>query len=57
MALVLIAALMQAGDWLLMSRVQRLGTLALVIGAGAAVYFGVCWLLGMRPRELRLKAA
>jgi putative peptidoglycan lipid II flippase len=57
MALVLIVALVQAGDWLLMSRTERLGTLALVIAAGAAVYFGVCWLLGMRPRELRLKAA
>ena len=57
MAVVLVAALMQAGDWLLMSRAERLGTLALIIGAGAAVYFGVCWLLGLRPRELRLKAA
>jgi putative peptidoglycan lipid II flippase len=57
MALVLIAALVRTGDWLLMSRAQRLGTLAIVIAAAAAVYFGACWLLGMRPRALRLRAA
>jgi putative peptidoglycan lipid II flippase len=57
MAAVLIAALLHAGDWLLMSRAERLGKLALVIGAGATVYVGASWLLGMRPRELRLKAA
>jgi putative peptidoglycan lipid II flippase len=57
MTVALLAGLAWAGDWLVMGRIERLGRLAVLVGGGAGVYFAVCWLLGMRPRELRLKSA
>jgi putative peptidoglycan lipid II flippase len=41
------------GDWLEMSTWQRIGWLSFSIGAAMIVYFAVCLLVGMRPRELR----
>jgi hypothetical protein len=30
----------------------RVGGLALVVGGAIVVYFGVCWLLGLRPAAM-----
>jgi len=56
MALVLEAGRAYAGDWFGMSTMQRVGSLAGLVCGGAAVYFLVCYLLGMRLRELRMKS-
>ena len=45
------------GDWLGMSTWQRIGWLTLAIGIAMAVYFAVCLILGLRPRELRSHSA
>lgn len=39
--------------WTAWPAVRRAATLALAVGSGAAVYFGVLWLSGLRPRELK----
>ena len=56
MALVLEAGRAYVGDWFGMSTMQRVGSLAGLVCGGAAVYFLVCYLLGMRLRELRMKS-
>jgi hypothetical protein len=35
----------------------RVGWLALLVAGGAAVYSSVCAVLGLRPRDLRARAA
>ncbi len=42
---------MRAGDWLQMATMTKLVWLAVLVVAGAAVYFAVLWLLGFRPRD------
>ena len=42
---------MRAGDWLQMATMLKLAWLALLVVAGAVVYFVVLWLLGFRPRD------
>jgi len=56
MALVLEAGRAYAGDWFGMSTMQRVGSLAGLVCGGGAVYFLVCFLLGMRVSELRMKS-
>jgi putative peptidoglycan lipid II flippase len=48
-----------AGDtaWLAMSGGQRALQLSLVVTAGLLSYFATLWLLGIRPRDFRRKAA
>jgi len=41
------------GDWLLLGVLERVGALAVCVLAGLGVYFGVCFLLGLRPGSLR----
>jgi putative peptidoglycan lipid II flippase len=42
---------LRAGDWLQMATMLKLAWLALLVVAGAVVYFAVLWLLGFRPRN------
>ena len=42
---------MRAGDWLQMATIMKLTWLAVLVVAGAVVYFAVLWLLGFRPRD------
>jgi putative peptidoglycan lipid II flippase len=55
MAVVLIFALHELGDWVALGKVAQLWRLALLVAGGAAVYSSVCWLLGLRPRDLRAR--
>ncbi len=41
----------RAGDWLQMATLLKLSWLAVLVVAGAVVYFAVLWLLGFRPRD------
>jgi putative peptidoglycan lipid II flippase len=42
---------LRAGDWLQMATMFKLSWLAVLVVAGAVVYFAVLWLLGFRPRD------
>jgi putative peptidoglycan lipid II flippase len=53
LAVVLLVALRRVGDWSAMSELERIGTLALLVFGGAAVYFAVAFGAGLRPRALR----
>lgn len=47
-----------AGDterWLAMNAWQRMGWMTILVAGGAAIYFGVLFLLGMRVRHLRVQ--
>jgi putative peptidoglycan lipid II flippase len=56
MALALAAGQSLAGDWFAMSTLERVASLAALVGGGAAVYFLACYLVGLRPSELRMKS-
>ncbi|HZF28843.1 MAG TPA: murein biosynthesis integral membrane protein MurJ [Gammaproteobacteria bacterium] len=56
MAAALLVVLHAIGDWSALGKLDRAGALALLVGGGAAVYFGVAWLLGLRPSALRARA-
>ena len=45
------------GDWLEMSGAVRIVALAKLVAAGAIVYFGTCYLCGLRLRDLTLRVA
>jgi putative peptidoglycan lipid II flippase len=45
------------GDWLLMSRLTRIASLLALVCSAALAYFAVCYLLGLRVRQLRLRPA
>jgi putative peptidoglycan lipid II flippase len=58
MALALAAALSgAAGDWFTMGTPLRVAALAALVAGGAAVYFGTCYLAGMRASQLRIHSA
>jgi putative peptidoglycan lipid II flippase len=57
MTIVLLLTLAAWGDWLAMSSVGRVLSLAMLVGAGTAVYFGTCYLCGLRFRDLTLRVA
>ena len=57
MAVSLLVALQAIGDWSLLGKLERTGMLAAVVCGGAAVYFGVAWMLGLRPDALRARTA
>ena len=47
-----------AGDtdrWLAMDAWHRVAWMAVLVGGGAGVYFGVLYVLGMRPGHLRVQ--
>jgi putative peptidoglycan lipid II flippase len=54
MALAVAAGLELAGDWTEMSLTMRVVLLAALVGGGAAVYFGACYLVGLRASELKI---
>lgn len=56
MTVALLAALHAAGDWYAMSLLARITGVAALVAGGAAVYFGACYLVGLRPRDLRIGA-
>lgn len=56
MALLLIWLAGDLGRWLAAGPLERAGRLAICIGAGAAAYFAVLWLVGLRPAQLRAAA-
>jgi putative peptidoglycan lipid II flippase len=55
MALALEAGRSYAGDWFGMSTIQRVASLAVLVGGGAAVYFLACYIVGLRVSDLRMK--
>jgi putative peptidoglycan lipid II flippase len=55
MAVFLIWLLDRAGDWLAMSEGLRVAWLTSVVGGGAAVYFAVAWVAGLRPAQFRMR--
>jgi putative peptidoglycan lipid II flippase len=57
LALVLLVALRRLGDWFVMSELERIGALTLLVVGGAATYFAAAFVLGLRPRALRARAA
>jgi putative peptidoglycan lipid II flippase len=57
MTVVLLVLLHSLGDWLVLGRLARLGRLGALVAGGAAVYALVCAVLGLRPRDLRARAA
>ena len=56
MALALAVGLQAAGDWFVMSSLERVGMLTALVGGGAAVYFVACHLAGLRASELRVQS-
>jgi hypothetical protein len=56
MGAALSAGLAIAGDWYAMSSLARVGALTAFVTAGAAVYFGACYLVGLRVTELRIRS-
>jgi putative peptidoglycan lipid II flippase len=57
MALLLVWLAGDLGGWFAIGPLERAGRLALCVVAGAAVYFAVLWLAGLRPTQLRVAAA
>jgi peptidoglycan biosynthesis protein MviN/MurJ (putative lipid II flippase) len=55
MALALRAGVAYLGDWFDMGTFQRVASLAVLVGGGAAVYFTACLLVGLRVSDFRLK--
>ncbi len=55
MTMVLLLTLAAWGDWLAMSSVGRVVSLGTLVAAGAAVYFGTCYLCGLRFRDLTMR--
>jgi len=55
MALALEGGRVLAGDWYVMSTIERVASLAVLVGGGAAVYFLACYLVGLRVSDLRMK--
>lgn len=45
------------GDWLEMNGAARVTALAKLVAAGATVYFGTCYLCGLRLRDFTLRVA
>jgi len=56
MALALHFGSASAGDWVAMGTTQRVASLAALVCGGGALYFLACFLVGLRPRELRMKS-
>ncbi len=57
MTAALLAGLRVAGDWYDTSLLARIAGVAALVGGGAAVYFGACYLVGLRPRDFRIARA
>ena len=55
MTALLLLTLAGWGDWLEMSGAARIVALAKLVAAGAIVYFGACYLCGLRLRDLTLR--
>src|SRR5688572_8020231 len=55
MALALELGSAYAGDWFSMSTLQRVASLAVLVGGGGAVYFLACHLVGLRVSDFRMK--
>ena len=55
MTVVLLLTLAAWGDWLAMSSVGRVVSLGSLVAAGTAVYFGTCYLCGLRLRDLTMR--
>ena len=43
----------QIGDWYVLGAWTRAGALVALVAAAVVVYFGACWLLGLRPSQFR----
>jgi putative peptidoglycan lipid II flippase len=57
LALALVVALRRVGDWAALGELERIGVLALLVLGGAGIYFAAAFVLGLRPRALRARAA
>ena len=55
MAAMLVWASPELGSWVEVDRLRRVGMLAGLIVLGAAVYFAVLLVSGLRPRDLRVR--
>jgi putative peptidoglycan lipid II flippase len=56
MVLALVAGLGVAGDWFVMSSLERIGGLAALVLGGAAVYFVACYAVGLRAGQFRIRS-
>jgi putative peptidoglycan lipid II flippase len=56
MGLVVLVLLRHFGDWYAMRAAGQIGALFVAIAGAGCVYFGACYLLGLRPRHFRLHA-
>jgi putative peptidoglycan lipid II flippase len=52
MALFVLWCRARIGDWGALGTWQQIGALALCVGGALVVYFGVCWLMGLKPLKL-----
>jgi putative peptidoglycan lipid II flippase len=55
MTVVLVLTLAAWGDWLAMTSVGRVVSLGALVAAGTVVYFGTCYLCGLRLRDLTMR--
>jgi putative peptidoglycan lipid II flippase len=53
----LLAGLALRSDWVTTGGAGRAAALALLVGGGAAVYFGACYLCGLRFRDFAMRSA
>jgi hypothetical protein len=54
MAVAVLWARDQGGDWLLLSLLDRFVALGLCVVGGMVVYFLTCYLVGLTPAKLRV---
>jgi putative peptidoglycan lipid II flippase len=51
----LLLTLASWGDWLAMRSMARVVSLGVLVAGGTAVYFGACYLCGLRFRDLKMR--
>jgi putative peptidoglycan lipid II flippase len=55
MTAALLLALAMWTDWLALGSLARAARIVLLVAGGAAVYFGACYVCGLRPRDLVMR--
>jgi putative peptidoglycan lipid II flippase len=57
MVVALVIGLDAIGDWYAMRSLERIGSLAVLVLGGAAVYFAACYGVGLRASQFRIRSA